>query len=119
MAAAFSFGSPAPFRFDLGPDKGVGDLAFNSPDSDFSVLWGRVMNQLGLTNQSSKFYEWFGNQQREAENQMQIAGALNPNLQKTDFLNSYVPGLAAKFGMLAPQDRGEDPRFVGRPRFLA
>jgi hypothetical protein len=119
MAVNFSFGNPTQgFKFDTGPNPAAADLVWNQ-NADWGTLWAQVMNQLGITNQGSNFAKWFQQQAGEGQQQYKVASALDLNLQPTDFLNQYVPGIGSKFGMQSAQQRGEDPRFVGRPRFLA
>jgi len=120
MSASFQFGgNPTQnFKFNPGPNPAASDLVWNTT-AGWGDLWTEVMNQLGVTNQGSNFYNWLQQQGGEAQSQYGAASGNDLNLQRTDFLNKYVPDLGAKFQMQSAQQRGEDPRFVGRPRFLA
>lgn len=118
--SAFSFGNPnfTNFKFDPGDmSEGQANLTWDAA-ANWDSLWTRVMNQLGVTNQSSNFYDWMRGQSGEAQRQAKTYGALNQNATARDFLNQYVPGLAEQFGLQSAQSRGENPNIVGRPRFL-
>lgn len=116
--AGFQFGVPGqPFKFDYGPDPFYGETTFNQA-AGFDVAWQQVMNQLGLSNPSSSTYKLFKQFAPIAQSQYKVAAARDKTLQLGDWLNSYVPGLGQQFGLLSAQDRGEQPNFVGRPRFL-
>ena len=114
--SGFSFGQPQPFKFDLGASDFGGDAFYNTP-SNFGYAWQQVLNQLG-GNPSGNYYKFLQNWAPQARAQLGVATAANPNLRIQDFFNSYAPGLSAQYGLLSPQDRGENSRLAGRPRFL-